>query len=44
MSVTANALGLTNAATPIGLKVMKELQEKTLIKRRLQMQCACFWE
>lgn len=28
MSVTANALGLTNAATPIGLKVMKELQEE----------------
>ena len=27
MSVTANALGLTNAATPIGLKVMKKLQE-----------------
>lgn len=27
MSITANALGLTNAATPIGLKVMKELQE-----------------
>ena len=27
MSLTANALGLTNAATPIGLKVMKELQE-----------------
>ena len=27
MSVTANALCLTNAATPIGLKVMKELQE-----------------
>lgn len=27
MSVTANALGLTNAATPIGLKVMKELQD-----------------
>lgn len=26
MSVAANALGLTNAATPIGLKVMKELQ------------------
>ncbi len=26
MSLTANALGLTNAATPIGLKVMKELQ------------------
>ncbi len=28
MSITANALGLTNAATPIGLKVMKELQEE----------------
>ncbi len=27
MSITANALGLTNAATPIGLKVMQELQE-----------------
>lgn len=28
MSLSANALGLTNAATPIGLKVMKELQEE----------------
>ena len=28
LSVSANALGLTNAATPIGLKVMKELQEE----------------
>ncbi|MCR5266058.1 MAG: nucleoside recognition protein [Cyanobacteria bacterium RUI128] len=27
LSVSANALGLTNAATPIGLKVMKDLQE-----------------
>ena len=27
LSISANALGLTNAATPIGLKVMKELQE-----------------
>ena len=27
MSISANALGLTNAATPIGLKVMDELQE-----------------
>ncbi len=27
LSVSANALGLTNAATPIGLKVMQELQE-----------------
>ena len=28
LSVSANALGLTNAATPIGLKVMEELQEE----------------
>lgn len=28
MSISANALGLTNAATPIGLKVMKEMQEQ----------------
>lgn len=28
MSLSANALGLTNAATPIGLKVMQELQEE----------------
>lgn len=28
LSLTANALGLTNAATPIGLKVMEELQEQ----------------
>ena len=27
MSISANAFGLTNAATPIGLKVMKELQK-----------------
>ncbi len=27
LSITANALGLTNAATPIGLKVMRDLQE-----------------
>ena len=32
MSVAANALGLTNAATPIGLKVMKELQEDNKTK------------
>ena len=28
LSFSANALGLTNAATPIGLKVMQELQEE----------------
>ena len=32
MSLSANALGLTNAATPIGLKVMKELQEDNTSK------------
>lgn len=32
MSISANALGLTNAATPIGLKVMKELQEENANK------------
>ena len=31
-SISANALGLTNAATPIGLKVMSELQEKNFNK------------
>ena len=34
MSVAANALGLTNAATPIGLRVMKELQEDNPKKDR----------
>lgn len=28
LSFSANALGLTNAATPIGLKVMQEMQEE----------------
>ena len=28
LSFSANALGLTNAATPIGLRVMQELQEE----------------
>ena len=35
MSLSANALGLTNAATPIGLKVMKELQEEYLLVQDL---------
>ncbi len=34
MSLTANALGLTNAATPIGIKVMKELQEENPDKEK----------
>lgn len=32
MSISANALGLTNAATPIGLKVMNELQDENTNK------------
>ncbi len=34
LSVSANALGLTNAATPIGLRVMKELQEENKDKEK----------
>lgn len=33
LSVSANALGLTNAATPIGLRVMQELQEENTDKK-----------
>lgn len=33
LSFSANALGLTNAATPIGLKVMEELQEENNDKK-----------
>lgn len=33
LSFSANALGLTNAATPIGLKVMEELQEENIEKK-----------
>lgn len=33
MSFSANALGLTNAATPIGLKAMQELQEHNKNKK-----------
>lgn len=33
MNFSANALGLTNAATPIGLKAMKELQEHNKNKK-----------
>lgn len=32
MSLSANSLGLTNAATPIGLKVMQELQKENVDK------------
>ena len=33
MNFSANALGLTNAATPIGIKAMKELQEENKDKK-----------
>ena len=33
LSFSANALGLTNAATPIGLRVMQELQEQNKDKK-----------
>ena len=34
LSISANALGLTNAATPIGLRVMQELQEENEDKQK----------
>ena len=40
MSFSANAFGLTNAATPIGIKAMEELQKQNIDKK--SMQCACF--
>jgi len=33
MNFSANALGLTNAATPIGIKAMQELQEHNIDKK-----------
>lgn len=33
MSLSANALGLSNAATPIGLKAMEELQKENVDKK-----------
>src|SRR5574344_2645910 len=33
MSFSANALGLTNAATPIGIKAMEELQNQNIDKK-----------
>ena len=42
MSFSANALGLTNAATPIGIKAWKNYNNIIKIKNRHQMQCVCF--
>jgi spore maturation protein SpmA len=39
MNIAANALGLDNAATPLGLKAMQELQELNPVKKHRQ-QCA----
>ena len=35
MNIIANMLGLGNAATPLGLKAMKELQEENVEKEKL---------
>jgi len=35
MNITANILGLGNAATPLGLKAMKELQKENIDKEEL---------
>ena len=42
MNITANMLGLGNAATPLGLKAMKSMQEKNENKDRLTDDMATF--
>ena len=42
MNVVANMLGLGNAATPLGLKAMKSMQEKNPNKERLTDDMATF--
>ena len=42
MNITANMLGLGNAATPLGLKAMKSMQEKNNDKDRLTNDMATF--
>ena len=42
MNITANILGLGNAATPLGLKAMKTMQEKNKNKERLTNSMAMF--
>jgi len=42
MNITANILGLGNAATPLGLKAMKTMQEKNKDKDRLTNSMAMF--
>ena len=43
MNIAANALGLGNAATPFGLKAMKELNDLNTQKEPPPMQWFCFW-
>ena len=42
MNIVANMLGLGNAATPLGLKAMKSMQDKNLDKTRLTDDMATF--
>lgn len=42
MNMVANMLGLGNAATPLGLKAMKSMQEENLDKKRLTDDMATF--
>jgi len=42
MNITANVLGLGNAATPLGLKAMKTMQEKNKDKDKLTNSMAMF--
>lgn len=42
MNITANLLGIGNAATPLGLKAMKSMQEKNNDKERLTNDMATF--
>lgn len=42
MNIIANMLGLGNAATPLGLKAMKSLQEKNINKDTLSDEMAMF--
>jgi len=42
MNITANILGLGNAATPLGLKAMKTMQEKNKDKEKLSDSMAMF--
>ncbi|MBQ9298189.1 MAG: nucleoside recognition protein [Clostridia bacterium] len=42
MNIIANMLGLGNAATPLGLKAMKSMQEENINKDKLSNEMAMF--